>query len=285
MRSLRLLILLALAAAAAVLNLSGVLPRQNSDQSLFQQGAFRLLVSADQFADANLLGDALRAWRVVQLRAHREPFPEIAGRVRLRIAWEGRNHWPDERKSWPFMVWYALSSYDFNLASAQVEAYVLSCPHPPTRFQYCLTEDSGNRTAWGVAAVRAPLWLYRHLPADFALGRVPGILYNHTPLELPRTEQWSWGLNYSLPLKPGHVSTTLCVENLGQNTGTWWVSLENLVLWKSPVKLTPDTSQCIPTPIPRYLYLDRILVTGERPAPRFRAALVHEYQPLEFKDS
>lgn len=283
MQFLRLLLPIGLAVAAAVLGATRIEVGPSSIQTLFQQGAFRPLLQAETSLAQGAAHNALVAWSICALRAKRQALPVLVDQVRLRVGGAGKFVWPETEKAWPLLVGYALWSEDFTRASSQAENFILSKPSPPTRFEYTLTAKDGRETAWGVPVAKAPLWLYRKLPADFRLNRIPGALYNHTPSEIPERGDWSWVLNTSLPMTPSSLQLAWCIRSRAPTNFRWWPGLENLVRWGSSLSVGADGKACGTLEIPRYLSMDRILAIGDGPLPPFQVSLVHEYIPLSPK--
>jgi hypothetical protein len=283
MRFLRLLLPISLAVAAAVLGATGMEGSPSSIRALFQQGGLRPLLRAEASMARGDVQGALAAWSVCVLRAKRESIQGLAEQVRLRVGGAGEFAWSEAEKAWPLLVRYSLWSADFTRASSQAENFILSKPSPPTRFEYAVTAKDGRESAWGVPVAKAPLWLYRKLPPDFRLNRVPGALYNCTPSELPAQGDWSWVLNSSLPITPSSLPLAWCIRSRSPASFRWWPGLENLVQWGSSLSVGADGRACATLEIPRYLYMDRILAIGDGPLPPFQVTLVHEYTPLNSK--
>jgi len=269
-----------LAALMAGLAIVSHLPAAKADPhtSFFAQGALIPLLDAEQALKAGEQSQAADCFRTVLLRTKRDDHPALYERVRFRLGWAGRklaNN--DFKEAWPLLQRYALFSSHFGVTSRAVEGWCLENRLGQSEFCYTLISPPSYETPWLTRYQRAPLWLYRKLPPDFKLSRLPGGLYDATPSQFSQRGRWSWTWS-TTGMKTGPGLASIDVQTSHPNTAYYYISIDNFFEWNS-VASGPRNSIQISSSAPRLM--DRVLCIGNNLPPGTSIMLIHTYQPLD----
>jgi hypothetical protein len=283
MKLLRFLLPVALAAMSVALNLGNLYGEQPGGKTLFQQGALRSLIEAEQLMADGQAEEALSAWEVSALRAHRESLLATFDLIRHRIGLAGKLRWPRQSSAWDFMSRYALYGETFGLDAARVEGYILSASKPVDRFEYSLICADGKTTIWKDSPALVPAWLYHQLPGNFPLSSVPGLLYNVRVSQLPPGWDWVHVFPVALFGITPVPKTVLQVEGEAAAARKWLVSYHNAVQWDKSFSTNGANTRSLALEYKGVLNIDRIMAAGPRGKQRVTMTLVREYQPMFLK--
>lgn len=274
--------LLALLAGVAIL--SGFRSEARPANGDFAQGAYAILLRAEDALREGRYAEARAAFYAAYLRAVKYGKPGVENRIRNRMAGAGMDLCGrGVAEGWEFLALYALWSDSFGTNSARVEDWYLREVGSAERFTYILVRGDA-RTAWGDYGRKVPLWFLFRLPKLLEdrdrLRGLAGPLYFTKIEEIPKGFRGAtvFALRPTRPDSP--AAESVCVLSGRGGDSTWFVSYDDRVRWDRPLRPTAEGPDCMALPEKKYTELDRLVLLFNGRQPPFVATAEHRYQDL-----
>ncbi len=246
----------------------------------FAQGAFIPLMKAERDLKQGNSTNAMGAFQLAAMRAHRAGDKAAFQRIRWRMGAAGKTtSAKDFEKGWPFLARYALWSGDFDRDARRVESWTLSRFHKPTVFDYPVILNS-HRTIWNDGPKHIALWIPRRLlPKNWR-----DMFKSLAPDELRALPHGLTSRLYAYPLGWRRAyqgsDTSLELGRQAYTDYTWYLKPQGREAWQElPIPGAP--------PFAHTMWHTKnwsgaqIVAIGTGPVPPFQVGLIHTYQALQ----